>query len=58
MRIKDIEDTDGPKRAIPLNNYLNGQVLYDTLHAKADRVMYIHCIKKVCGVVNKNIANY
>ena len=27
-----------PTRAIALNNYINGQVLYDSLYAKADRV--------------------
>ena len=38
MGVRDQQDPDEGKRAIPLNNYLNGNVLYDTLYAKADRV--------------------
>jgi hypothetical protein len=38
MRLRELEDPEGVKRALPLNNYLNGQVLYDTLHTQADRV--------------------
>ncbi len=51
MRLKDMEEPDGPKRAIPLNNYLNGQVLYDTLHTQADRVIMLIVAKNKCGTI-------
>ncbi len=27
------------EKSIPLNNYMNGKIVYDTLHSKADRVI-------------------
>jgi hypothetical protein len=40
MRLKEVEESEGGRRAVPLKNYLNGSVLYDTLHKQADRVMF------------------
>jgi hypothetical protein len=35
-----LQDLPRPRpKAIPLKNYINGNVNYDTLHSKADRVI-------------------
>ena len=52
MDAKDFKGPDEAKRALPLNNYLNGNVLYDTLHAKADRVK-----EDILGWLKDNIFN-
>ena len=42
MHVTESPEVKGsnPIRAIALNNYINGQVLYDSLYAKADRVSF------------------